>query len=102
MVQDIEASMPLVGLRLEFRWLFDLMMIAPLPQTKDFLALWERFGQYGRLAVENTRKASKGLTKTLFSKMIPEDGSQQLPDGLIEQEAANVIIAGTGKQRPLT
>ena len=97
MVQDIEASMPLIGLRLEFRLLFDILMMVPFPQIKEFLALWDHFGQYGRLAVENTRKASKGLTKTLFSKMVPEDGSQQLPDSLIEQEAANVIIAGTGK-----
>jgi len=95
LIQDIEMTMPLIGLRIEFPWLFELFMRTPLPQTKEYIATFERFIGYAQVAVENTRKASKGLTKTLFSKMVPEDGSQQLPDSLIVSEAANVIIAGT-------
>ena len=93
MIQDIEKSMPIIGVRLEFRWLFDFLMWIPI--KSDFNTLWGRFRTYSKQAVANTRQASKGQTKTLFSKMVPEDGSQQLPDSLIEAEAANVLIAGT-------
>lgn len=94
MIQDIEDAMPLIGLRMELPRIFNVLMLTPYRST--IMQFWERFRGYARHAVANTRLAmSRGVTKTLFSKMVPDDGSQVLPDSLIEQEAQNVIIAGT-------
>lgn len=95
MIEDIEATMPLIGLRLELPLLYDLFMLLPLSASRKFKELFKRYEVYGAQAISNTRNASKGLTKTLFSRMVPEDGSQFLPDSVVEKEAANVLIAGT-------
>lgn len=86
--------MPMIGLRAELPWIFETLMLTPY--RRKIMYFWDRFRGYSKHAVANTRLAmSRGVTKTLFSRMVPDDGSQRLPDSLIEQEAQNVIIAGT-------
>lgn len=87
--------MPLLGIRLDLPWLYDWLVFLRLPQTKELNQIYERLAQYSRIAVDNTRQASKNFTKTLFSKMVPEDGSQELSDNVIENEATNALFAGT-------
>lgn len=80
--------MPLIGLRTEMPWIARLVELFAEP--------WTRYNQYGREAIEHTKFAKKGGHPTLFSKMVSEDGSEaMIPDQVIEQEAANMIIAGT-------
>lgn len=95
MIEDIEATMPLVGLRLELPLIYDIFMLLPFPASQNFKDLWKRYKIYGEKAVENTKNASKSSTKTLFSKMLPEDGTEPLTETIVAQEAANVFIAGT-------
>lgn len=95
MLRDIESTLPLLGIRLDLPWLYDLLVFLRLPQTKALTKIYERLAKYAHIAVENTRQASKNFTKTLFSKMVPEDGSQHLPDNVIENEATNALFAGT-------
>lgn len=96
LVRDIEAIMPIVGMRAELPWTKTLFDAAPawIPGSPNLL--WDRFTVYGQDAVKATRSAQAGGNKTLFSKMVLENESaQRIPDSLITQEAANVIIAGT-------
>ena len=84
-----------VGIRLELRPLYHLSNIIPLPGIGRSIDVANRFRKAGGLAVTNTKLAPKGSTKTLFSKMYPEDGQQPFPDSLMAEEAGNIIIAGS-------
>lgn len=95
MIEDIEATMPLIGLRLELPLIYDIFMLLPLAASQNFKNLFKRYKIYGEQAVANTKNASKSSTKTLFSKMLPEDGTEPLTETIVAQEAANVFIAGT-------
>lgn len=93
-MKDIETSIILVGLKLELPRTWSLVELLPLPAFKRFSGLFDRFEEYADAAVKNTKLASKGLTKTMFSKMVgPED--HQIPERVIRQEAVNIMIAGT-------
>lgn len=95
MIEDIEGAMPLVGLRLELPLVYNMLMLLPLPVSHKFRDIWKRYNAYGKEAVANTKNASKSSTKTLFSRMLPEDGTEPLTESVVEQEAANIFIAGT-------
>lgn len=96
LVEDIETSIILVGLKLELPWAWTIVeWLAPLvPAFRRFLGLFERFEQYADIAVANTKLASESERRTMFSKMVNE-GGQQLQEYVIKQEAVNIIIAGT-------
>ena len=93
LVKDVQTSMMLAAVKLELPLMWFIMKAVPLRICQDAVNIFYRFTKYGQVAVANTKKAGKG---TLFSKMVPEDGSEQmLPDSLIAEEAANIIIAGS-------
>lgn len=92
-IKDIETIFIAVGIRLELPWLWYLIQISRLP-ILGMAGVTERFQSYAEVAITNTKLAAKGLTKTLFSKMVGVD-TQALPDKIIRQEAVNIIIAGT-------
>ena len=96
MVRDVEAVMPFVGIRAELPWTKPFLDAIPAWVPGSPKMLWNRFVKYGQEAVISTRAAQAGGSKTLFSKMILDNESDQtIPDSLITQEMANVIIAGT-------
>ncbi|KAF2027742.1 sterigmatocystin biosynthesis P450 monooxygenase [Setomelanomma holmii] len=82
LVHDVEMLMPIIGVRTIMPWTKPIMDAIPTC--------------YGKDAVQATRAAQQGGGKTLFSKMVLDDESEQaIPDSLIEKEATNVIVAGT-------
>jgi cytochrome P450 len=93
-IKDIEDSMILAGIRLELPLVWALISHVPLPRIGRPVALFDRFAQYGQIAVRNTKAAAKASIKTLFTKMIPEEGEQPLTDLVVSMESANIIIAG--------
>ncbi|KAF3033406.1 hypothetical protein E8E12_000483 [Didymella heteroderae] len=96
MVRDVEAVMPIIGVRAELPWTKPIFNVIPSWLPLGLNALWERFNEYGEEAVRATRAAQAGGNKTLFSRMVLDDkNAQDVPDSLIVQEAANVITAGT-------
>ena len=96
MIKDIEIAMVFAGARSEMPLIYSLIGNLPLPVIGRPSDIFSRITKYGEVAVENTKAASKGRVKTLFSKMYPEDGAEQpFPDWLIAQESANIIIAGS-------
>lgn len=95
LIHDIEQAMVLIGVRQELPWLWYLIMYLPIPGLGRPNDMFNRFDRYGETAVSNTRSAKRGSAKTLFSKMLPEDGSQKLPDSVVRMESANIIIAGS-------
>lgn len=55
MVKDIEAVMPLIGMRLEMYWLYQLLLLSPLRgMLKN---TYSRFVTYGEQALERTKLA---------------------------------------------
>lgn len=95
LIHDIEQSMVLIGVRQELPWLWYLVMYLPIPGLGRPNDMFKRFDRYGETAVSNTRSAKPGSAKTLFSRMVPEDGSQKVPDHVVRMESANIIIAGS-------
>lgn len=88
--------MLLAFLRKELPLIWYVMEILPLKVCQSGVHIFDRLAEAGGIAVQNTKLGTKGTAKTLFSKMIPEDPTeQQLPDSLVAKEAANVIIAGS-------
>ena len=85
----------MIGFRMEFQYLFDFAMVLSVLFVRTFNVLAKRVEGCGGIAVENTRKAAKGMTETLFSKMVPEDGRSPMADDQTTRKAINVIIAGT-------
>lgn len=92
MIDDIETVMPVIGIKMEIPLLYSIFMLSPFSYSHH--RRLQNFRKYAAQAVASTRAASKGQSKTLFSRMVPEDGSQTLPDSLIAKEAMNVIVAG--------
>jgi cytochrome P450 len=86
--------MLLIGVRVELRPLYDFIKNLPLPVVGRPIDFFARFEDYGNVAVRNSKAAAKTSVKTLFSKMISEDGSQAFSDHILRQESANLIIAG--------
>jgi cytochrome P450 len=86
--------MMMVGLKLELPIIYHILNTIPLPWVERAAAAAERLEKAGEKAVQNTKEAPKGSTKTLFSKMYPEDGEQPFSDELMAREASNIIIAG--------
>jgi cytochrome P450 len=96
LIHDAEMLMPILGLRGELPFTSYIMDFLPAWCPGSANPLWNRYKAYGEEAVRATRLAQQGKSKTLFSKMISDEESDQaIPDSLIEKEAANVIIAGT-------
>ena len=95
LIKDIEYSMLVIALRLELRPLYELISFTGAPVIGKPEALLNRIREAGRRAVLNTKMAPKGSSKTLFSKMYPEDGEQPFSDVLMAEEAANIIVAGS-------
>ncbi|KAF2114292.1 cytochrome P450 [Lophiotrema nucula] len=96
LVRDIEAAMPIIGMRIELPWTKPILDGLPTWCGNSWSPLFERFVGYGQDAVRATRAAQAGGSKTLFSKMVVQDEKEQeIPDDLIEKEARNVIVAGT-------
>lgn len=96
MVRDVEAVMPIIGMRAELPWTKPVFDAIPSWLPLGLNALWERFNGYGEDAIKAIRAAQAGGSKTLFSKMVLNDETAQIaPDSLIVQEAANIITAGT-------
>jgi cytochrome P450 len=96
LIHDAETLMPILGLRGELPFTSYIMDFLPAWCPGSAKPLWKRYKAYGEEAVQATRLARQGTSKTLFSKMVSDEASDQaIPDSLIEKEAANVIIAGT-------
>ncbi|KAF2687581.1 cytochrome P450 monooxygenase [Lentithecium fluviatile CBS 122367] len=96
LVRDIESMMPFVGMRAELPWTKPLMDTIPAWCFGSLNSMWTCVQEYGKDAVRATRAAQQGGSKTLFSKMMLEDETEQMiPDSLIEKEASNIIVAGT-------
>jgi len=94
-IKDIEISMIMAGVKTELSFLWFLIKDLPIPGLGRPTAFFKRMADYGQVAVRNTKAAPKGSAKTLFSKMIPEEGEQLFPDSLIAMESSNIIIAGS-------
>lgn len=97
MIHDIETAMTFFGVRMELPWLWYLVMYIPLPGIGRPNDLFKRFSTYGETTARNTapKAAAEGSAKTLFSKMVAEDGSQRVSDEVVRNESANIIIAGS-------
>ncbi|KAF2166629.1 hypothetical protein M409DRAFT_23262 [Zasmidium cellare ATCC 36951] len=95
LIHDIESGMIFIGVRQELPWLWYLIMYLPIPSIGRPNDIFKRFDVYGETAVKNTKAAKPGSAKTLFSKMVPEDGTQKIPDSIVRHETANIIIAGS-------
>jgi cytochrome P450 len=96
LIQDSELMLPIIGIRAEMPFTKFIMDSLPPWCPGSAIPLWNRYRVYGEDAVRATRLARHGSSKTLFSKMVLEEESDQtIPDSLIEKEAANVIFAGT-------
>jgi cytochrome P450 len=87
--------MLLIGIRVELRPLYELIKGLPLPVIGKPVDVFARFEGYGDVALRNSKAAAKTSVKTLFSKMIQEDGSQAFSDHILRQESANIIVAGS-------
>ncbi|EMC98923.1 hypothetical protein BAUCODRAFT_385201 [Baudoinia panamericana UAMH 10762] len=94
-IENVEASTLYVGLRLELPWIMNAFQYIPLPPVGRPADMLKRYVSNGQKAVQNSKAAAKGGIKTLFSKMVPEEGEAPLPDFLVAIESANVIVAGT-------
>lgn len=96
MVCDIEEVMPYIGVRIEFPWLSGIFNVFARVFFPSMKAPWPNMVKISEQAVVDTKEAVRQGNKTLFSKMINEEDSQKIiPDHVIEQEAANLIVAGT-------
>ncbi|KAK4500352.1 hypothetical protein PRZ48_008541 [Zasmidium cellare] len=95
LIHDIEQSMIFIGVRQELPWLWYLIMYLPIPSIGRPNDIFKRFDVYSETAVRNTRAAKPGSARTLFSKMVPEDGSQKIPDSVVRDESSNIIVAGS-------
>ncbi|CAO2657984.1 Nn.00g072440.m01.CDS01 [Neocucurbitaria sp. VM-36] len=96
LIRDIETAMPFIGMRIELPWTKPIMDAIPSWFPSSISPIFDRFNEYGQIAVRATRMAAQNNNKTLFSKMVLEEESKQvIPDSLIEKEAQNIIIAGT-------
>lgn len=85
----------LTGLGVEFNlWVF--IKYFPVPGIGNLKKILARMQEEGYRAVAATRKAAKGTSGTLFSKMVPEDGSEApLSDSVVAHEAIGDIVAGS-------
>jgi cytochrome P450 len=96
LIHDAEMLMPILAIRGELPFTSYIMDFLPTWCPGSVSPLWDRYKGYGEEAVRATRLAQQGKSKTLFSKMVSDEESDQaIPDSLIEREASNVIIAGT-------
>lgn len=97
LLRDVETMMPIIGIRMEMPWTKPIMDNLPTWCPGSASELWRRTEGYGKDGVRATRRAQTDFnTKTIFSKMVLEDAKDQsVPDSVIEQEASNIIIAGT-------
>jgi cytochrome P450 len=95
LIHDLEKIMMLTGLGVEFNlWLF--VKYFPVPGIGNFKKILARMQGEGYRAVAATKNSSKGSSHTLFSKMVPEDGSEApLPDTVVANEAIGDIVAGS-------
>lgn len=85
----------LTGLGVEFDlWFFVRYFSVPgIGNLKKILA---RMLEEGYRAVEATKNSAKGGSHTLFSKMVPDDGSEApLSDSVVANEAIGDIVAGS-------
>ena len=83
-----------VGIKLELPLVFHSLNTIPIPGVEKPRAVSDRLEAHGNIAVVNSKASLKGGTKTLFSKMFPEDGQQPFSDDVMAKEAANIIVAG--------
>ena len=83
-----------VGLKLELPLVFHSLNTIPVPGVEKPRAVSDRLEAHGDIAVVNSKASLKGGTKTLCSKMYPEDGQQPFSDDVMAKEAANIIVAG--------
>jgi hypothetical protein len=93
-IKDIETCMLLIGIRIELRPIYELIKNLPLPVIGKPVELFDHFEEYGSVAVRNSKAAAKSNVRTLFSKMLNEDGTQAFSDHVLKQESANLIVAG--------
>jgi len=96
---DLEKIMMLTGLGVEFNlWLF--VKYFPVPGIGNLKKILARMKEEGYRAVAATKNSlSKGSSTsyyTLFSKMVPEDGSEApFSDAVVASEAIGDIVAGS-------
>ena len=102
LIEDIEGAMIVAGLRLELPIVYYLLTLIPLPAVRTLTTLHARVTAAGMRAVQNTKEASKGVAKTIFSNMYPEDGKQPFSDSLMANEAGNLIVAGSDSELNLS
>ena len=85
------------GLRSEFDPIVPILDRLPIPPLRRILSVFSRLREYGKVAVENARSASKN---TLFTKILtqPESTSSMSEadrEVMIADEASNFMIGGT-------
>jgi cytochrome P450 len=96
LIHDVEMLLPIIGLRAEMPWTKLFMDYLPAWCPGSLKPFFRRYKSYGENAVQATRMAQEDNKKTVFSKMVLEEESEQtIPDSIIEREAANFIVAGT-------
>ena len=96
-IEDLEVVLFLVGLGSELRLgrLLHYIYI-PFRDIGWIGNMLARLQQQGEKAVRTTKAAPPGSSRTLFSKMIPEDGSEApLSDNVMAQEAMTAVVAGS-------
>ncbi|KAJ9665637.1 hypothetical protein H2201_004329 [Coniosporium apollinis] len=98
-IRDLETAMMISGMRSELQPLLKIASYLPLRSLRHALAIDERLNSYGHEAIQNHKayiatRQGPGAT-SLFSKFLDPKKNQELSDAEIEQEASNLIVAGS-------
>lgn len=87
------------GIRSELPGPISVLSMLPIPAIRQINSLPERVAVYGTQAVNRHKtmaiEGKLGDSPTFFSKLFAAGNSQDLSDPEIEQEASNLIVAGS-------
>lgn len=98
-IKDLESTMMISGIGAELGNVLTLLSLLPIPAIQRIRDFPIKVRQYGTESIRRhkiqTATGGLGDCPTFFSKMFTAGQSQTLSDAEIEQEAANLIVAGS-------